>query len=48
MAEYIGAPAGCPKVSGLFRFTLGANKEHTEYNYVTAALYCVGEELKNL
>ena len=22
--------------------------EHTEYNYVTAALYCVGEELENL
>ena len=25
MAEYIGAPAGCPEVSCLFRFTLGAN-----------------------
>ncbi len=23
-------------------------KEHTEYNYVTAALYYVGEELENL
>ena len=22
--------------------------EHMEYNYVTAALYCVGEELENL
>ena len=22
--------------------------EHTEYNYMTAALYCVGEELENL
>ena len=22
--------------------------EHTEYNYVTAALYCVGEELEHL
>ena len=22
--------------------------EHTEYNYVTVALYCVGEELENL
>ena len=22
--------------------------EHTEYDYVTAALYCVGEELENL
>ena len=25
MAEYIGAPAGCPEVSCLFRFTPGAN-----------------------
>ena len=25
MAEYIGAPAGCPEVSCLLRFTLGAN-----------------------
>merc|ERR1712115_667583 len=24
------------------------NMEHTEYNYVTAALYFVGEELENL
>ena len=25
MAEYIGAPAGCPEVSCLFRFTPGTN-----------------------
>ena len=23
-------------------------REHMEYNYVTVALYCVGEELENL
>ena len=28
--------------------SLGAQiAEHTEYNYVTVALYCVGEELEN-
>ena len=26
----------------------GQITEHTEYNYVTAALYCVGEELEKM
>ena len=50
MAEYIGAPAGCPELKyHVYSDSVRAQiMEHTEYNYVTAALYCVGEELENL